>query len=128
MRSKSEKQRKAVPGDLSIAVEKRRGWHIIVLTGKFVVKTIALVRKQFDAIEPGKSPSVAVDLTRVTQLDSSALTTILNFQKRLGEKNGRVVVVGPDEGIRETLFVVGFNLAVTIYSTRTEFEQCIDPK
>jgi len=128
MPSKTGKQRKAMPADLSAVVEKHCEWHIIVLTGKFVVKTIALVRKVFDSIQSRKNLSVALDLTRVTQIDSSALTVILNLQKRLHETNGRAALIGPNEVIKETLFMVGFNLAVPIYHTRADFEQSVCSK
>ena len=122
MPSKTGKQRKAVPADLSVAVEKQHEWYIIVLTGKFVVKTIAMVRKVFESIQSRKSTGIALDLTHVSQIDSSALTVILNLQKRLQQKNGRAALIGPNEVIKETLFMVGFNLAVPIYNTRADFE------
>jgi anti-anti-sigma factor len=129
MRSKAGKQRKAIPpADLTVAVEKQHEWYVIVMTGKFVVKTIALVRKVFESIQSRKSPGIALDLTRVTQIDSSALTVILNLQKRLLVKNSRAALIGPNEVIKETLFMVGFNLAVPIYNTRAEFDQNVCSK
>ncbi|MBN2188072.1 MAG: STAS domain-containing protein [Chitinispirillaceae bacterium] len=128
MQSKTVKMRKAVPADLSVAVKELKGWHCIVLTGKFVVKTIALVRKVFDSLQSGKNLSIALDLTGVTQIDSSALTVMLNLQKQLQQKSGRMALIGPNEVIKETLFMVGFNLAVPVYNTRAEFEQSVCPK
>jgi len=128
MPSKTGKQRKTIPADLAVAVEKKHEWYIVVLTGKFVVKTIAQVRKVFESIQSSKNLSIALDLTRVTQIDSSALTVILNLQKRLQQKNGRAALIGPNELINETLFMVGFNLAVPIYHTRADFEQSVCSK
>jgi anti-anti-sigma factor len=128
MPSKPGKQRKAIPADLAIAVEKQQEWYIVAMTGKFVVKTLALVRKTFNSIQSRKNLSIALDLTRVTQIDSSALTVILNLQKRLQQKNGRAALIGPNEVIKETLFMVGFNLAVPIYHTRADFEQSVCSK
>jgi anti-anti-sigma factor len=128
MRPKTGKARKDVPADLSFAVEELNGWHLIVLTGKFVVKTLSLVRKVFDSLQSRKVLHIALDLTCVTQIDSSALTVMLNLQKRLQQKNSRLALIGPNEVIKETLFMVGFNLAVPIYNTRAEFEQSICSK
>lgn len=100
----------------------------MVLAGKFVVKTLSLVRKRFEEIEAEPRPKVAMDLTGVTQLDSSAMTIILNFQRRLQEKNGHVAVIGPAEEIREMFSIVGFNKAVPMYSTLAQFEQSISSK
>jgi anti-anti-sigma factor len=114
--------------ELSITFEQWQGWHIMLLAGKFVVKSIALVRKQFDEIETGQGPNVALDLREVTQMDSSALTVVLNFQKRLHQKNGTVAVIGPSEEIREMFSIVGFSMAVPVYSTRAQFEQSVRSK
>jgi anti-anti-sigma factor len=125
MRTKRGKRPKAVPADLSITVDELPGWELIVLTGKFVIKTIALVRKVFDSLQSRKNLSIALDLSRVSQIDSSALTVMLDLQKRLQQKNSLLALIGPNEMIKETLFMVGFNHAVTIYNTRAEFEQSV---
>jgi anti-anti-sigma factor len=129
MRSKTGKARKTPePADLSVTVKELNGWHLIVLNGKFVVKTLSLVRKVFDSLQSRKILSVALDLTCVTQIDSSALTVMLNLQKRLQQNNSRMALIGPNEIIKETLFMVGFNLAIPIYNTLAEFEQCFCSK
>jgi anti-anti-sigma factor len=56
-------------------------------------------------------------------IDSSALTTILNLQKRLNKKGGQVAIIGPNAEITETFSIVGFSLAVPVYSTRQVFEK-----
>jgi anti-anti-sigma factor len=109
--------------DLSISREAWNKWHILNLTGKFVVKSFNRVRAAFDEIELLEAPHVAVDLTNVAQIDSSALTIILNLQKRLKEKNGQVAVIGPNAETSETFSIVGFSLAVPVYSTRRIFEK-----
>ena len=38
-----------------------------------------------------------------------------------------MALIGPNEVIKETLFMVGFNLSVPIYNTRAAFEQNICP-
>jgi anti-anti-sigma factor len=125
MRTKTVKVRKAVPADLSVTVKELKGWHCIVLSGKFVVKTISLVRKAFDALQSRKILHIALDLTCVTQIDSSALTVMLNLQKQLQQISGRMALIGPNEVIKETLCMVGFNLAVPTYNTLAEFEQSV---
>jgi anti-anti-sigma factor len=109
--------------NLGIAREKWGEWEIIILNGQFVVKSFSLVRVYFAEVEAFDNPRVAVDMTQVVQIDSSALTVLLNFQKRLREKNGRIVIICPNPEIKETLFLVGFNIAVPIYATRELFEQ-----
>jgi anti-anti-sigma factor len=125
---KGLKRKMETTPELSITVEMRQGWHVMILAGKFVVKTLSVVRKRFEEIEAGQGPKVAIDLTTVTQLDSSAMTIVLNFQKRLQQKNGHVVVIGPSEEIREMFSIVGFNKAVPVYATQAQFEQSVGSK
>jgi anti-anti-sigma factor len=114
--------------ELTMTTDKWNDWHIIALNGKFVVQWFSIVRNNFDAMETGHSPNVAIDMTGITQIDSSALTIVLNFQKRLQEKGGRLVIFGPNAIIKDTLLIVGFNMAVPIYNTRAMFEQSVVSK
>jgi anti-anti-sigma factor len=124
MRSKKGKKRVTEPTvDLSINREAWKEWYILNLTGKFVVKSFNRVRAAFEEIELLEAPHVAVDLTKVAQIDSSALTIILNLQKRLKEKGGQVAIIGPNAEISETFSIVGFSIAVPVYSTRQVFER-----
>jgi anti-anti-sigma factor len=124
MRSKKGKKRVTEPTvDLSINREAWKEWYILNLTGKFVVKSFNRVRAAFEEIELLEAPHVAVDLTKVTQIDSSALTIILNLQKRLKEKGGQAAIIGPNAEISETFSIVGFSIAVPVYSTRQVFER-----
>ena len=111
--------------ELTITTEKWLDWQIILLSGKFVVQSFSLVRKKFDTMETGHSPKVAIDMTGISQIDSSALTIILNFQKRLREKGGTLAIFGPNAIIKDTLLIVGFDMAVPIYNTRAMFEQSV---
>ncbi|MBN2037045.1 MAG: STAS domain-containing protein [Chitinispirillaceae bacterium] len=109
--------------DLSIRREEWNGWQILNLAGPFVVKSFNTVRRLFDELEATPQPRVAVDMTSVGQIDSSALTVILNLQKRLKAKGGRLAVIGPSKDISETFSIVGFSLAVPVYSSRSTFEK-----
>jgi anti-anti-sigma factor len=128
MRSRTGTIGKRERGDLSVSVREHKGWHLIVLSGKFVVKTISLVRKAFESLQSRKVLYIALDLTGVTQIDSSSLTVMLNLQKRIQQKSGRMALIGPNEVIKETLFMVGFNKAVPMYNTQDEFEHTICPQ
>jgi anti-anti-sigma factor len=116
-----------VDPELSIEKEKWHDWHIIKLDGKFVVQSFAPVRNDFDSIESEKTPKIALDMSGITLIDSSALTIVLNLQKRLKDKGGELAIFGPNALIKETLLIVGFNMAVPIYNTRAMFEQSVGP-
>lgn len=114
--------------ELAIATDTWHDWQIITLSGKFVVQSFSLVRNKLETMETGPARNVALDMSSVSQIDSSALTIILNFQKRLLDKGGRLVIFGPNAIIKDTLLIVGFNMAVPIYNTRAMFEQSVSRK
>ncbi|MCU0610058.1 MAG: STAS domain-containing protein, partial [Chitinispirillaceae bacterium] len=66
---------------------------------------------------------VAIDFSLVTQIDSTALSQILSFQKRLRKKGGRFAIIGPNEYIKDMFNLVCFDMAVPTYETREQFEQ-----
>jgi anti-anti-sigma factor len=110
---------------LVIATDRWRDWQIVMLTGKFVVQSFSIVRNKLETMDTGETRNVAIDMSGITQIDSSALTIVLNFQKRLQEKGGKLVIFGPNAIIKDTLLIVGFNMAVPIYNTRAMFEQSV---
>jgi anti-anti-sigma factor len=124
-KKEKEKRTMETSPELIITREEWNGWHLLLLTGKFVVKSFNEVRKYFDDLEQMPELKVAVDLTHVSMIDSSALTIILNLQKRLKAKDGQVAIIGPNPDISETFSIVGFSLAVPIYGTRATFEKSV---
>jgi anti-anti-sigma factor len=114
--------------ELTIAMDTWQDWQIIALSGKFVVQSFSIVRNELEAMETGTTRNVAIDMSGITQIDSSALTIVLNFQRRLLEKGGKLVIFGPNAIIKDTLLIVGFNMAVPIYNTRAMFEQSVGHK
>lgn len=114
--------------ELTIALDTWHDWQIIAFSGKFVVQSFSVVRNKLEAMETGTARNVAIDLSGITQIDSSALTIILNFQRRLLEKGSKLVIFGPNAIIKDTLIIVGFNMAVPIYNTRALFEQSVGHK
>jgi anti-anti-sigma factor len=69
----------------------------VVLTGELDLSTIAKVEHELSRIE-GEGPAVvALDLSRLTFLDSSGLRVIVSADQRARRENRRFVVVrGPD--------------------------------
>lgn len=69
----------------------------VVLTGELDLSTIAKVEQELSRVE-GEGPAVvALDLSRLTFLDSSGLRVIVSADQRARRENRRFVVVrGPD--------------------------------
>jgi anti-anti-sigma factor len=114
--------------NITITKEIWNGWHIISIKGKFVVKFVAEIRKVLEPFKDQNAPKIALDFTNTTHLDSSAMTLMLNFQNRLKEKNGRMVIFGANEDIMGIITIVGFDSFVPIYKNRADFEKNESPQ
>lgn len=69
----------------------------VVLTGELDLSTVEKVEHELQRIEGDAPPVVALDLSRVTFLDSSGLRLIVSADQRAQRENRRFVVVrGPD--------------------------------
>jgi anti-anti-sigma factor len=110
---------------MNISTEKWQSWNIVKIEGKFIIKFVAEIRKILEPMRDGPSPKIALDLSKTTHLDSSAMTLMLNFQSRLKEKKGGMALFGANEDIMGIITIVGFDSFVPIYRTRPDFEKSI---
>ena len=98
------------------------GWHLIVLEGKFIVRNLTVIRKAFERAEGEPVPEIAIDMSSVSQIDSSAITILMNFQRRLIQKDGRLVLFGLQPDIAEIFSIVGIDRLFRICTDRGDFE------
>ncbi|MBN1757289.1 MAG: STAS domain-containing protein [Chitinispirillaceae bacterium] len=99
-----------------------QGWHIIQLEGKFIVRNLTVIRKAFERAERESIPGIAIDLSGVSQVDSSAITILMNFQRRVIQKDGLLVLFGLRSDITEIFSIVGIDKLFRICRDREDFE------
>ncbi len=107
---------------MNVNIEYWNNWKIVQIDGAFVVRVISEIRRVFEDIDDGPNPCVALNLTDTSYIDSSAITLLLNFWKRLSSANGKLVVFGMSEDIQGIFSIVNMENYITIYTTREEFE------
>jgi anti-sigma B factor antagonist len=82
---------------LQIEAHDHDGLAHVVLTGELDLSTIARLEQELARVEGAGPATVALDLTRLTFLDSSGLRVIVSADQRARRENRRFVVVrGPD--------------------------------
>ena len=82
---------------LQIEAHDHDGLAHVVLTGELDLSTIDRLEKELARVEGTGPATVALDLTRLTFLDSSGLRVIVSADQRARRENRRFVVVrGPD--------------------------------
>jgi anti-sigma B factor antagonist len=82
---------------LQIEAHDHDGLAHVVLTGELDLSTIDRLEQELARVEGAGPTTVALDLTRLTFLDSSGLRVIVSADQRARRENRRFVVVrGPD--------------------------------
>lgn len=110
---------------MKITTEKFNEWHIISVEGEFVVNDLVEIRVVFNSFIEEISVKVALDLSKTAYIDSSAITSILNFKGRLNAKSGQLIIFGPNPEVREVFSIISMKNSVPIYSSRQEFEDIV---
>jgi anti-sigma B factor antagonist len=82
---------------LEVTTEERDGRLHIVLMGELDLSTVAKVQEELRRVEAGSPPTMVVDLSKLTFLDSTGLRCIVTADERArGEGRRMVIVRGPD--------------------------------
>ncbi|MFP4164003.1 MAG: STAS domain-containing protein [Chitinispirillaceae bacterium] len=108
---------------MDIGGREKLGFHIVDVVGKIDRLKDSIVLKSYinSLLEKGVL-NVALNLAQVTYLDSGALNVLIYCQNALKKNGGVLVLIEPNEYVRDVLEVVGLNKLVTIYTTEEEFE------
>ena len=108
---------------MQISIEKQDGWSIVSINGRIVVREVKNIRDVFESLEKEPDPHVAIDFSNTIYIDSSSITLLLNFQKRIQKANGLLVGFGPNKDIADIFSIVHLDEYIDIYSSRAEFER-----
>ena len=98
--------------------EDYKNWNIIHIEGLFTIRRVVEIKKPLESYISIPSIKIAFDLSKVKYIDSSAITLILNFHKRLKESDGEVVIIKPSESIQEVLSIIGIDQVLQIYESK----------
>jgi anti-anti-sigma factor len=103
-----------------IGTKRWKKWLVITISGKFIVKSVFQMKNIFDEAERNYEQFLAMDLSKTTYLDSSAITILLNFHKRSAEKGVVLVIFGLNPDIEEVISIVGIDKVISIVKTITD--------
>ena len=82
---------------LDVRSEDRNGLVHVALVGELDLSTVAKVQEELQSAEASSPPTMVVDLSKLTFLDSTGLRCIVTADERAREQGRRVVIVrGPD--------------------------------
>lgn len=91
----------------------------VSLSGSFDVSGAAGVDHQFSDI--GKqATNVLVDLSGVTFLASVGVHILIRTAKAVGERGGKLIILGPNTASRKVLHATGVDSIIAIAETETD--------
>jgi anti-anti-sigma factor len=82
---------------LEVTTAERDGFVHVSLLGELDLSTVGKVQEELRRVEKSAPPTVVIDLSRVTFLDSTGLRCIVTADERARDEGRRLVIVrGPD--------------------------------
>ena len=82
---------------LEVTTAERDGFVHVSLLGELDLSTVGKVQEELRRVERSSPPTVVIDLSRVTFLDSTGLRCIVTADERARDEGRRLVIVrGPD--------------------------------
>ncbi len=108
---------------MNIGIREKQAFHILDIAGKISkIKDSVNLKVFIKELIDKNILNVAINLSNVTYLDSGALNVLIYSYNTLIKNKGTLVLIHPNEYVRDVCEVVGLNKIVKIYSTEEEFE------
>lgn len=93
---------------------------MIDLEGEVDVYTAPQLKQQIISILEQGAKELAINLTKVDYLDSTALGVLIGGLKRMREKDGNMALICPSPRIRRVFEITGLDKIFDIYNTEDE--------
>ena len=82
---------------LEVRTEDRNGFVHVALVGELDLSTVSKVQDELRKVEESSPPTMVIDLSKLTFLDSTGLRCIVTANERARDEGRRMVIVrGPD--------------------------------
>lgn len=96
------------------------GMPLIELEGEVDVYTAPQLKQQMMAQLESGTKEIAVDLTKVEYLDSTALGVLIGGLKRMRERDGNLALICPSQRIKRVFEITGLDKIFDIYASESE--------
>lgn len=110
---------------MELKVEKKQGFTVILIHGRLDTTNYLELEKLINQLIDEGALKLVVDCSNMDYVSSSGLRVFLIGLKKMNLVQGRFVLCGLQETIREIFEIAGFNSIFTIYSDGVEAEQAL---
>jgi anti-sigma B factor antagonist len=90
---------------LEIETEDRDGLVHVLLRGELDLSTVSKVQDALDRVEQSSPPTVVLDLSKLTFLDSTGLRCLVTADERARQAGRRVVLVRGPESVQRVFTI-----------------------
>lgn len=97
---------------LEVATDVREDIVLVTLAGELDIYSVNSFRRALDSLDLAGG-TLAVDLTRVSLLDSSGLGALVSLLNRARESNGRLGLICPHRRLRRVFEITGLRRSFT---------------
>jgi len=106
--------------DLQIDVRTSDGVTIIDVVGEVDLYTAPRLEEGLRQAATGSRPLLAVNLTRVSYLDSTALRVLTESHREVQSRQGAIVVIASQATIQKIFRITGLGTVLPVVSTERE--------
>lgn len=107
---------------LKVEIKALGDFTILSLEGEFFVSTLGEVKRIIQEEFNNHHYFLAFDLSRLTQIDSSALGLIYNIKKKVDEKSGHFALYSVPQQVLNNLSDIGILGNIVIVKNEEEFK------
>ena len=123
---RADTHRKDLKRAMELGGSEKGIFFIVDIVGKIDRLKDSIVLKSYvnTLMEKGRV-AIALNLSRVTYLDSGALNVFIYCHDALTKKGGQLALIEPSEYVKDVLEVVGLTKVVKIYPSQEDFNRAL---
>ena len=106
---------------MEIAHSTVNNWHVAQLSGPFTIQTLRVAQETIDTIAQNTHPLLALNLTDVSYIDSSAIGVILAANRNFTQKGGYIALFGANPTITEVFNTIKLSKHIPVYGDYNAF-------
>jgi anti-sigma B factor antagonist len=104
---------------INIPIQLVNGVKVAVLAGNIDGRTAPLIQNQLAVLaEPGNK--IVLDMNQVNYMSSAGLRVLLMLYRQLDDNDGRIILAGLREELRDIMSITGFLELFTVSDTVNE--------
>jgi len=108
---------------MNLTSRQNKDFWVLDISGRIDrINDAVVLKDEVDRILSEKHADIAFNLDSVSYLDSGALNVIITVRNRLERENAQLILLSPNEYVRDVIDVVGLSKVIPIYNSEKEFE------